>query len=175
MNKREKEYKKKKRNSDVFRNKSEQKLGDETKLHDKQQILETEPQNRLEKLLELMQAEIEILRVELERAPCALSRLCPALLGELDVNECDENAALARVLAQGKLGCLAGVKRVTLPRKFSSLIGAFLSQRSLPRGQRRLSRGERSLACGQRRLTLFQWLRNWRGLGVAAPAARPDP
>jgi len=34
------------------------------KLHDKQQILETEPQNRLEKLLELMQAEIEILRVE---------------------------------------------------------------------------------------------------------------
>ena len=34
------------------------------KLHDKQQILETEPGLRLEKLLELMQAEIEILRVE---------------------------------------------------------------------------------------------------------------
>jgi ATP-dependent Lon protease len=34
------------------------------KLHDKQQILETDPALRLEKLLELMQAEIEILRVE---------------------------------------------------------------------------------------------------------------
>ncbi len=34
------------------------------KLHDKQQVLETEPGVRLEKLLELMQAEIEILRVE---------------------------------------------------------------------------------------------------------------
>ena len=34
------------------------------KLNDKQQILETEPAARLEKLLELMQAEIEILRVE---------------------------------------------------------------------------------------------------------------
>ncbi|MBN1945481.1 MAG: endopeptidase La [Bradymonadales bacterium] len=34
------------------------------KLIDKQQILETEPSARLEKLLELMQAEIEILRVE---------------------------------------------------------------------------------------------------------------
>ena len=34
------------------------------KLQDKQQILETEPATRLEKLLELMQAEIEILRVE---------------------------------------------------------------------------------------------------------------
>ena len=34
------------------------------KLHDKQQILEIEPEKRLEKLLELMQEEIEILRVE---------------------------------------------------------------------------------------------------------------
>lgn len=34
------------------------------KLHDKQQILEIEPEQRLEKLLELMQEEIEILRVE---------------------------------------------------------------------------------------------------------------